>query len=230
MTGTSGIPSDQAIYFRERASAYDDWWQQRRQYDRGPEHAARFAAEAADVAQALARFDAAGSVLEIAPGTGWWTQKLARTASRLTCLDSWAEAIALNRQRLEASGFPAVRHVQADVFGWEPIEQYDVVFFSFWLSHVPTARFADFWSCVRRALKPTGRAFFIDEAPHDGLGDSFALVGRSHRRVLEDGGRFTTVKIYYSPAAITQRLTALDWEVSACRTPTHFVYGAAQPR
>jgi hypothetical protein len=37
-----------------------------------------------------------------------------------------------------------VRFVQADLFTWTPDRRYDVVFFGFWLSHVPFERFESF--------------------------------------------------------------------------------------
>ncbi len=108
---------------------------------------------------ALDVFGPTGDVLELAGGTGWWTQRLARTADRLTVVDSSPEALALNRERV---GRPDVRYDVANLFAWRPDSFYDVVFFSFWLSHVPRTRFGDFWSLVRSCLVPSGRVFLID--------------------------------------------------------------------
>ena len=38
----------------------------------------------------------------------------------------------------------------------QPQRTYDVVFFSFWLSHVPRHRFSAFWSLVHTCLAPSG--------------------------------------------------------------------------
>lgn len=57
-----------------------------------------------------------------------------------------------------------MRFIQADLFAWEPDRRYDVVFFGFWLSHVPPARFGSFWALVADCLKPQGRVFFADDA------------------------------------------------------------------
>src|ERR1019366_6875435 len=75
----------------------------------------------------------------------------------------------------------------------------NLVFFSFWLSHVPPARFEEFWALVRTALKPSGQAFFIDSLPeptstakdHGPLDES----GVS-RRKLNDGREFDIVKVW----------------------------------
>ena len=43
---------------------------------------------------ALTSFEAKGSVLELAGGTGWWTKRLARSANRLTVVNSSPEILA----------------------------------------------------------------------------------------------------------------------------------------
>ena len=43
---------------------------------------------------ALTSFEAKGSVLELAGGTGWWTKRLARSADRLTVANSSPEILA----------------------------------------------------------------------------------------------------------------------------------------
>src|SRR4051794_21578728 len=66
---------------------------------------------------------------------------------------------AINRSRVQ--GQP-VEYVQADLFSWTPPRgHFDLVFFGFWLSHVPDARFTAFWALVRGALAPGGAAFFL---------------------------------------------------------------------
>lgn len=193
-----------------------------------PDSTAQFAAEAREIEQALARFNPRGDVLEIASGTGWWTRFLARTAGSLTCIDTSPETIALNRARLAAEGLPEARYIEADIFAWEPQARYDVVAFSFWISHVPAARFDAFWAKVARCLKPGGRVFFVDEAwaeaPHYTATDE---EGRQPR-ILNDGRKFTIIKIYYSPEDIAARLSALGWLVEASRTATQFLYGQAR--
>lgn len=77
----------------------------------------------------------------------------------LTVVDASPEMLAMNRQRVRD---PRVRYVTADLFEWQPDRVYDVVFFGFWLSHVPPDRFAPFWLLVNRCLAPGGRAIFVD--------------------------------------------------------------------
>jgi demethylmenaquinone methyltransferase/2-methoxy-6-polyprenyl-1,4-benzoquinol methylase len=50
--------------------------------------------------------------------------------------------------------------VSASRFSWDPGTQFDVIFFSAWLSHVPVSRFGQL---LGRWLAGNGRVLFIDE-------------------------------------------------------------------
>src|SRR5207249_1902832 len=82
-------------------------------------------------------------------------------ADRVTALDASAETLAFNRAK---HGDDRVDYLQADLFAFAPPRRFDVVFFSFWISHIPGPRFDGFWSVVADALAPGGRVFFLDGA------------------------------------------------------------------
>ncbi|MCP5099104.1 MAG: methyltransferase domain-containing protein, partial [Chloroflexi bacterium] len=56
--------------------------------------------EVGQVRQALQQRNPSGHILEIACGTGLWTEQLLPFAERLTAVDASTDMIALNRQRL----------------------------------------------------------------------------------------------------------------------------------
>ncbi|HYH82528.1 MAG TPA: class I SAM-dependent methyltransferase [Longimicrobium sp.] len=220
----------QKAYYRERAGEYDEWFLRRGRYDRGPEHTARWFAEVEEVRAALERFRPAGRVLELACGTGWWTEQLVRWADEVTAVDASAEVLELNRIRV---GDANVHRVQADLFAWTPDRAYDVVFFSFWMSHVPPERFQAFWGTVRRALAPGGRVFFVDSlrsiestAKDHELSDEGDVV---MERKLNDGRSFHIYKVFYDPAALEARLATVGWRAIAAATAEFFLYGHAEP-
>ncbi len=220
---------EQIAYYRARAGEYDEWFLRQGRYDRGAEANARWFAEVETVVGALDAFHPSGSVLELAPGTGLWTQRLAAYATRLTAVDAAPEALAVNRSRLGERG--NVEYVAADLFTWRPQVRYDVVFFGFWLSHVPAERFAAFWELVGAALAPGGRVFFVDSlyTPESTARDH-ELRGPDAPRVtrrLKDGREFEIVKVFYEPHALTDRLAALGWHADVRATDTYFLYGSA---
>ena len=223
--------AEQRAFYRRRAPEYDEWWQRRGRYDRGEEESAEFRLQVDSVAAALTEFGAAGNVLELAGGTGWWTKRLAETARTLTVVDSSREALGLNRRRV---GRPDVRYMVADVFAspFRESSRFDVAFFSFWLSHVPRALFGDFWALVRSVLKPDGRVFFIDNrqdpTPSRTVRDPYVVVyGKDmHLRRLSDGSEHRVVKVMYEPLELENLLAAEGWQGTVAGT-RWFIFGSA---
>jgi SAM-dependent methyltransferase len=210
--------AEQRRYYRERAPEYDDWWFRRGGYALDPETAARWFADAQELEAALEAFEPRGDVLELAAGTGIWTRHLVRHADRVTAVDAVADVLELNRAR--TSG--AADYVVADVFEWEPPRTFDVCFFGFWHSHVPSRHFRRFWEVVGRALKPEGRVFLVDNAR---LGDSRHLVsstGEVARRRLSDGREFDIVKRFWKPGELERELAAIGWRLSVRVTANGF--------
>lgn len=93
MSHVDDLLAEQANYYRQRAGEYEDWWFRRGRYDHGHEANARWFADAAEVQAVLERFDPAGNVLELACGTGLWTQRLAPHAATVTAIDGSPEML-----------------------------------------------------------------------------------------------------------------------------------------
>ena len=99
----------------------------------------------------------------------------------MVAVDANAETLALNTRRPSSSR----GHLR-----WRPPRAFDVVFFSFWLSHVPEERFDEFWALVRAALAPGGRVFLVDSGPTARR----TGAGERQMRQLADGREFRIVK------------------------------------
>ena len=222
------IVEGQMAYYRARAGEYDQWFLRQGRYDQGPEHRARWFQEVAIVETALREEVRGADVLELACGTGLWTRHLAETNMRVVAVDASPEVLAINRERIQSAAVGNVEYVEADIFSWKPTDTFDVVFFSFWLSHVPPGQFDAFWDIVRAALKPGGRAFFVDSlleqsstARDHGLLDQSGVV----RRRLNDGREFNIVKVFYDPADLEHRLLQRGWDGSVRATGMFFLHG-----
>jgi len=215
---------EQRRYYKERAPEYDDWWFRRGSYSLDAESEAAWFADVAEVEAALDQFAPRGDVVELAAGTGNWTRQLVRYADRVTAVDAVPAVLELNRAKVRT----CVDYVVADVFTWEPPRAFDVCFFSFWLSHVPSERVESFWELVTRALKPNGRVFLVDNAQ---LGDPRHMVGASGevlRRSLSDGREFDIVKRMWTPAELERELAVLGWQLTASTSANgHFIFARA---
>ncbi len=231
---TTQIPGDderllaeQVAYYRARAPEYDDWFYRRGAFDQGVDWNRRWRAEIGELAAALDAARPSGRILELACGTGLWTERLAPYAATLTCVDAAPEVLALNRRRM---GDASIGYVCADLFRWRPPARYDFVFFGFWLSHVPAGSFIPFWSLVAQCLVPGGRVFFVDNrrlpdgSPVDA--EPFGGLSRSRRR-LADGREFTIVKVYHWPDELEAQLRTLGWRARVRGTQTFFLHGTA---
>jgi trans-aconitate methyltransferase len=214
----SDLLGEQKRYYAERAEEYDDWWYRRGRYELEPDALARWEADIAEADAALERFEARGSVVELAAGTGIWTRKLVRWADRVVAVDANAETLARNT--------PDAELVRADVFAWQPAERFDLVFFSFWLSHVPEERFDEFWGLVRAALLPGGRVFLVDSGAGDTAHTGTDQADGEETRSLADGRTFRIVKRRWSPEALAERVRALGFELELRDTANgHFLVG-----
>ena len=224
---------EQIAYYRERAPEYDNWWRRAEQYTLPPELLDEWEAEGDQLARLIDDWIApysGGAFLDLACGTGNFTRQLASRAARVVAVDAAPETIAIARAKVD--GLPAaVEFVEADVFAWEPTSTFDVVFFSFWISHVPPDRFDAFWNLVDRALAPGGRAVFVDNKLHDGVWPRVApdrgeFVQR--RDDLSSGTSYRIVKVYYEPAELEQKLSPLGWRATVTATNRFFVMGYAE--
>jgi trans-aconitate methyltransferase len=172
---------------------------------------------------AIDAFRPAGDVLELACGPGTWTEQLLRHAASVTAVDSSPEMLAIASARV---GDERVRFIRADVFSWRPDRRYDVVFFGFWLSHVPLERFESFWALVADGLEPDGRVLFVDDGyrtPDELIeGESSSTI----RRRLNDGSAYRAVKVPHQPADLQDRLARLGWRFTVKQTSGPFFWAA----
>jgi SAM-dependent methyltransferase len=195
---------EQIAYYRARAAEYDAT---------SSPVGDPFRDETERIRDALRAFDPRGRVLELAAGTGQWTGILADHADELLVTDASPEMLELNRARVGER--PNVRYHLADAMGLRAAHTYDVVFFGFFLSHVPPACFEGFWAGLTGLLATDGRVFFVDEGDHDLWAETWVdreagIVSRS----LTDGSVHRAVKVLWRPEDLARRLGELGWDAS----------------
>jgi SAM-dependent methyltransferase len=214
--------AEQKRYYAERAPEYDDWWYRRGRFEVEPAALVRWQDDAGEAEDALDALAPVGSALELAAGTGIWTRKLVELADRVVAVDANAETLALNT--------PDAELVRADIFEWRPVESFDLVFFSFWLSHVPAERFDKFWDLVRGALAQGGRVFLLDSGAGDVAHTGTGQAGEEETRSLADGRTFRIVKRRWAPEELAARVRPRGFELDLRETANgHFLYGAGRP-
>ncbi|HVB21232.1 MAG TPA: class I SAM-dependent methyltransferase [Ktedonobacteraceae bacterium] len=213
-------------YYQERAHEYDEWFYRQGRYALGPTANASWFAEANEVFAVLDDFNLTGEALELAPGTGIWTERLVRTASTVTAVDASPEMIEINRAKVSSN---RVTYVLADLFSWRPERVYDAVLFCFWISHVPLERLDSFLSSVAAMLRPGGKVFFVDGQRNSNGSAAHQQTpiqdSQLTRRTLNDGRAFEIIKNYYDPSDLAARCTRAGFDITVHETATHFLYG-----
>ena len=217
----------QVEYYRARAPEYDEWFYREGRYDRGAEHTAQWHREAAQVRERLHSGGRCAHILELAPGTGIWTRELAQLGDRVTALDASPEMIAINRAKLAEHNLHNVDYQLCDLFAWQPQRQVDLVFFGFWLSHVPADKLSPFLRAVHAALKPGGRLFIVDSLNPDSANTrtgTQTIAGDRQQRELKDGRQFEIVKIYYERTQLAETLRQHGLPSQVLATDNFFLY------
>jgi demethylmenaquinone methyltransferase/2-methoxy-6-polyprenyl-1,4-benzoquinol methylase len=192
-----------AAYYARRASEYE------RIYAR-PERQADLGALRARVAKMLA----GRAVLEIACGTGWWTEAIAPVARSITALDVGEEVLAIARRKSYPEG--RVRFVQGDAYALPDFgRRHDALFAGFWWSHVPLARLDGFLAAAADAVAPGALLVFLDNRYVEGSSTPIArrdADGNGYQvRTLEDGSSHEVLKNFPSEGDLIRRSSRFGW-------------------
>ena len=156
------------------------------------------------------------TVLEVACGTGFWTQYLAGSVARLVATDGTAEPLDFARLR------PGTEHVlfqQADAYALSPdLGRFDGAFAGLWFSHVPIESRIAFLLGLHALLQPGARVVLIDNnevqlgdfpiVETDGHGNTF------QRRQLRDGTTHRVLKNFPTESDLRTLLAPLGDKVA----------------
>jgi SAM-dependent methyltransferase len=240
--------ASQIDYYRAHAPKYDEWWSGTGKHDHGDRYRRSWESEKAALSAALTAQAPLGDVLELAGGTGRWTAELVPLSHSVTVVDAGPEPVAIAQGKIRSE---KVTWVIGDIFEHRPVRRYDTVFFSFWLSHVPSERFDQFWALVEQCLGPGGQVIFMDNA-HPSLAEDIpelaglrevssdtSLAGIDSRTDLEtgvasrlaaDGATYDLIKIWRTGEELQTQLAALGWDVDVVTTDWAFIFGHGRKR
>ena len=144
------------------------------------------------------------SVLEIACGTGYWTQFIATSAARIVALDTSPETMAIARNRVPAA---KVEFRASDAYRLAATPgRFNAAFAGFWFSHVPLSRRREFLQGLNAVLDPGAKVVLIDNRYVEGSSTPIAesdADGNTHQaRKLKDGSAHRVLKNFPSAAEL----------------------------
>ena len=186
-------------YYAARASEYDRVYQK-------PERQA----DLRHIETWLPSILSGTTVLEVACGTGYWTQFVAPVASAVVAIDSAPETLQVARQRVAGSN---VQFQVGDAYALAQIGRaFSAAFAGFWFSHVPLQRQGEFLRGLNSALTPGARVVLLDNLFVEGSSTAIAeqdAQGNTYQyRSLSDGSTHRVLKNFPTEAqlhALTQQ-------------------------
>jgi ubiquinone/menaquinone biosynthesis C-methylase UbiE len=137
------------------------------------------------------------NVLEIACGTGYWTQYIAPAATSLTALDINDDTLAIARDKPLPPG--RVRFEVADVHALYPRYQgYSGAFAGFWWSHLKRSERRTFFDHLYRTLAPGAVVVLLDNLYVEGSSTQISHTDEEgntyQQRTLANGTRHAVLK------------------------------------
>lgn len=135
-------------------------------------------------------------VLEIACGTGYWTEVVAQVARTVLATDVCEQMLASARQRL--AGFGNVRFRVADAYSLEDVPGgFSGAFAVWWWSHVPKRLVPQFLATLHDKLRPGALVLFVDQVStaYEPMNQCVgAGEDRLEEREVSGGRKFSIVK------------------------------------
>ena len=178
-------------YYRQRAPEYEEI------YDRADPIRKRELGEAAARMNEVLK---GRRVLEIACGTGYWTQVAAEVAEEIVATDISPEMIDLAGRKPYTE--KNVRFITGDAYRLDEVPgDFNAGLANFWISHVPLARMHAFIRGFHKRLATGSPVFMVDNMNTPGHGGEFLREPDGEDtfklRELNDGSRHTIIKNYF---------------------------------
>ena len=196
-------------YYDDRASVYDDM------YLRSDPMWRR---ELEAVADAMTKVLCDRRVLEVACGTGFWTEIVAKVALHVVAIDVSEKMLTFAQKRKPSSD--NVEYSYGDAYALAEVSsEFNAGLACFWFSHIPKARIDEFLGGFHKKLGKAAVVFLADNVYVPGIGgqliskagveDTFKL------REGSDGSKYEVLKNYYNRDTLRRLLSSrtLDLEV-----------------
>lgn len=155
-------------------------------------------------------------VFEVACGTGYWTEIVARSAATVLAVDLNQEVLAIARSKPISTRKVTFRREDAYALPVLP-QRFTGGLAAFWWSHVPKARLAGFLRGFHHTLSPGAKVVFIDNVYVAGSNTPVSRRdegGNTYQsRRLDDGSTHEVLKNFPTESELRQAVEDLASEV-----------------
>jgi len=171
------------------------------------------------------------NVFEVACGTGYWTEMVARSAASVFATDINEEVLKVARSKGLDLGKVEFRREDAYALPvWR--RRFDGGLACFWWSHIPKARIREFLQGFHRVLAPGARVVFLDNvyvggsstpiSRADAQGDTYQM------RRLDDGSQHEVLKNFPTESELRAAVDGLAAEVQVEFLPYYWILSYAK--
>jgi len=213
---TRGSDAGLRQYYAARAREYDSIYEK-------PERQADLRKLEALLPDALA----GRRVLEIACGTGYWTQFISRKAKSVVGIDVNAETLELARARELPPQRVELRVADAYALP-DALGRFDGAFAGFWWSHVPVRDQARFVAGLERLLLPEAKVMLLDNLYVEGSSTPIShrdADGNTYqRRRLADGSEHVVLKNFPGERELREAIGVLGERFAHLRLEYYWLF------
>jgi SAM-dependent methyltransferase len=184
-----------ARYYAERAPDYESIYAK-------PERQA----DLREIRRIIKKEFAGKHVLEVACGTGYWTEALAKSVASVYATDINEEVLEVARAKPAISKNPKVSFVQSDAYTLNGVPRSSACLIAFWWSHVPRERLISFLDVVHSKLERSATVMVIDNryvpasstsiSRRDDQGNTYQM------RMLANGSKYEVLKNFPSESEL----------------------------
>ena len=159
---------------------------------------------------------AGAEVFELACGTGYWTEILARSAASVVATDINEEVLAIARSKPIDTRTTTFQKVDAYNLPAFP-KKFTAGLAAFWWSHIPKAGLRDFLQPFHRLFSPGARIVFIDNCYVEGSSTPISRTDEHgdtfQTRRLDNGTTYEVLKNFPTEAELRTAVERLASEV-----------------
>lgn len=178
------MQSDLVTYYRDRANEYEKIYSKP---ERQP--------DIEDLSRFIQHIFHKKEVLEIACGTGFWTERISKTATKILATDINKNVIEIARKKEYKS---EIAFLVADIFNLPANVTSECLFGGFIWSHIKLQELELFLNTVNKLVKPGGTVIFADnnyvEGSNHPLTEQDAQGNSYQARSLENGSQYKILK------------------------------------
>ena len=207
---------DLKLYYDERANEYDKVYQNPKEQE--------------DLEKATKIFQNLFSnitVLEFACGTGYWTERIGKTAKSIYATDVNKSVIKIAEEKRKLNN---VTYELADMYDFKSKNKYEGFFGGFIWSHIKIQDLDEFIGNLKRLVKPKGKIAFIDSNPLKDTNHDLKRVFKTddfgntyQERKVKNGNEYLVLKNFPKKEFIYEKLSKIANKIEVVQTKYYWI-------